>query len=627
MAARVAWTLCGLSAVAVVLDTVVVATYQPLLSEESVAVHGFPFVSGAVLGAAAMGSLVVSREGRHPIGWLLLVVGVSSALALLCESLSIWIVDEGGPGPDAVGGVLGWASMLLGGPSALAGIALLFLLAPDGHFVSRRWSRFVAVPAAGTACCVAAMLLVAPTEVDLRDPSLGRGTAQALWATGVLLLALGLLGAVVSMVTRLRRADGVHRQQLRLIATSAALVAAGFATLLAVQLVNGGRQTWASGLPLFVSYFCLPILFAVAVLRFRLYDIEVILNRTLVVALGTAFAGIGYTALVVTVGQGVDTRAGGFWVSVLATALVALAFQPLRRGVVRLANRLAFGPRAEPYEALASFSRTLSQTPSSETLLLVVAEAACRSVAATTATAVLEVAGETPVRVAWPSAAEPRATPHVVEVSDGRTTLGRLEVDVPPGRPMSDTDRRLLGELADQCAVAFRNLALERGLAARVASLDDAARALAESRRRLVVAEDTARRILEEELRREVLPRLEPMPARIRALAAEPLSGEGCVAVEHLVEETNAALEALRDVTRGVFPTVPERSGLVAAIGSSPGAAPAPTLHVGAGADRRFPTHLETAAYATYRARPPPPRPTPWTSPWSWRAAPPTSSC
>jgi hypothetical protein len=419
----------------------------------------------------------------------------------------------------------------------------------------------------------------------------------------VLLLAFGLLGALVSMVMRLRRADGVHRQQLRLIAASAALVAAGFATLLTVQALNGGRQTWASGLPLFVSYFCLPILFAVAVLRFRLYDIEVILNRTLVVALGTSFAAVGYTVLVVTVGQGVDTRAGGFWVSVLATALVALAFQPLRRGVVRLADRLAFGPRAEPYDALASFSRTLSQTPSSETLLRAVAEAACRSVAATTATAVLEVAGEASVRVTWPPGAEPRtADPHVVEVSDTHTTLGGLEVVLPPGRPMSDTDRRLLGELADQCAVAFRNLALERGLAARVASLDDAARALAESRRRLVVAEDTARRMLEEELRREVLPRLEPMPARIRALAAEPLSDEGCAAVEHLVTETNAALEALRDVTRGVFPTVLERSGLVAAMASSRGAAPAPTLHVGAGADRRFPPHLETAAYAAYRA-------------------------
>lgn len=603
MAAKVAWGLCALSAVAVVLDTVVVATYQPLLSEESIAVHGFPFVSGAALGAAGMGALVISRDGRHPIGWLLHLVGVSTALALLCETVSIWIVNEGGPGPRAVGGIAGWASMLLGGPAAFAGVALLFLLAPAGHFLSRPWRWFVAVPALGAACCFAAMLLVRPTEVDLRDPSVGAGIPQALWTTGVLLLALGLLGALISMISRLRRADGVQRQQLRLIAASAALVAAGFGTLLAVQLVNGGRQTWASSVPLFVSYFCMPILFAVAVLRFRLYDIEVILNRTLVVALGTAFAGVGYTALVVAVGQVVDTRTGGFWVSILATALVALAFQPLRRGVVRFANRLAFGPRAKPYEALAAFSRRLSQTPSTETLLLAVAEAACRSVSATSTTAVLEMAGETPVSVTWPPGTEPSVTPYVVEVTDDETTLGRLQVSLPQGRPMSEADHRLLGELAEQSAVAFRNLALERGLAAQVASLDDAAHALAESRRRLVVAEDTAHRRLEGELRRQVLPRLEPMPAKIRSLAAAPLSDEGCAEVEHLVAETNTALEALRDLTRGVFPTVLERSGLAAALGSWHGAAPAPALlHVGAGADGRFPAHLETAAYASYRA-------------------------
>ena len=419
----------------------------------------------------------------------------------------------------------------------------------------------------------------------------------------MLLLGLGLLGALLSMIRRLRRTDGVQRQQLRLIAASAGLVAGGFAVLLTVQILNGGRQTWASSMPLFVSYFCMPILFAVAVLRFRLYDIEVILNRTLVVALGTAFAGVGYTALVVTVGQAVDTRAGGFWVSILATALVALAFQPLRRGVVRAANRLAFGPRAKPYEALTDFGRRLSQTPSAETLLLAAAEAACRSVSATSTTAVLEMAGEAPVSVTWPPGTQPSATSHVVDVTEDETTLGRLQVSLPPGRPLSEADHRLLGELAEQSAVAFRNVALERGLAAEVASLDDAARALAESRRRLVVAEDTARRRLEEELRRRVLPRLEPMPAQIRSLAAAPLSGEGCAEVERLVAETNTALEALRDLTRGVFPTVLEGSGLAAALGSRHGAAPAPALlHVGAGADARLPAHVETAAYASYRA-------------------------
>jgi hypothetical protein len=220
MTAKVAWVLCGLTALAIVLDTVVIATYQPLLSEESIAVHGFPFVSGAVLGAAAMGALVLSRDGRHPIGWLLTLIGISSALALLTETVSIWIVNEGGPGPRALGGIAGWASMLLGGPAALAGVALLFLVAPAGHFLSRRWRWFVTVPALGATCCVAAMLSVSPTEVDLRQPGVGQEIPQALWSTGVLLLGLGLLGALLSMITRLRRTDGVQSSTCLIIALS-----------------------------------------------------------------------------------------------------------------------------------------------------------------------------------------------------------------------------------------------------------------------------------------------------------------------------------------------------------------------------------------------------------------------
>ena len=75
------------------------------------AVHGFPFVDGAVLGCAVMGALIVSRDERHPIGWLLSVVGLTSAVSLLTEAYSIWVVTEGGPGSRSLGGVLGWVSV------------------------------------------------------------------------------------------------------------------------------------------------------------------------------------------------------------------------------------------------------------------------------------------------------------------------------------------------------------------------------------------------------------------------------------------------------------------------------------------------------------------------------------
>ncbi len=112
MRARIAWLLAGLSLVLVVADVVVTAQYRALLSEAAVAVHGFPFVNLAVLGCAMMGALIISRDERHPVGWLLVVVGFTSALSLVTEAYSIWVVSEGGPGSRSLGGVLGWTSVI-----------------------------------------------------------------------------------------------------------------------------------------------------------------------------------------------------------------------------------------------------------------------------------------------------------------------------------------------------------------------------------------------------------------------------------------------------------------------------------------------------------------------------------
>ena len=217
---------------------------------------------------------------------------------------------------------------------------------------------------------------------------------------------------------------------------------------------------------------CSPILFAVAVLRYRLYDIEVIINRTVVLAAAAAFAGLGYTVLVVLVGDLVGRRTSGFWLSLLATALVALAFQPIRRWVVRFANRLAYGSRAQPYEALSDFSRRIAQTPSPETLLPAVADAAGRAVSARRATATLEVPGAAAATADWGQDGADAGDTHVVPVQNGGLTLGSIEVTLPKGRPLHPADLRLLAALADQTAVAFRNAALETQLAAHVAELD-----------------------------------------------------------------------------------------------------------------------------------------------------------
>jgi hypothetical protein len=597
--ARVAWVLAGLTLVLSVADVVVTAQYRPLLSEASVAEHGFPFVEGAVLGSAVLGAAIITRYERHAVGWLLSLVGSTGAFSLLTESYSIWVVSDGGPGSRSLAGVSGWLSALLGGQLAIGGLALMFLLAPDGRLLSRRWRVAAAAPAAGVLVCIVALLTADPTTFDLQTMDSGpvRGP---LFNLGFSLITLGLVAAVASLVVRLRRSRGEVRRQVVLIVLSVVLVVTGIACVGVVESLNGGRQTWAASLPLLVAYLMLPILFGIAVLRYRLYDIEVIVNRTVVVTVGTAFAAIGYTTLVVTAGSAVHSRTGDFWLSLLGTALVALAFQPLRRQVVRFANRLAYGARAQPYEALSDFSGRLAETPSAETLLPVVADAAGRAVSARRAVASLEVPGATTLAARWGvGEVDDGSDRHVVEVRTAGGRLGAITVWLPKGRPLRPADERLLAALSDQAAVSFRNAAMEGQLAARVAELDHATRELSASRSRIIEADDAARQALEEAISRKVLPQLEALPDRIvgaRQAVAHRTPAHG---IDLLVAATNEALESLRELTRGVFPTQLARSGVEPALRSLLArCGSASAMHVDASASgRRFSPRVEAAVY------------------------------
>ena len=593
-----AWLLAGLTGIFCVADAVLTAQYRPLLSEAAVAQHGFPLVNGAVLGSAVLGAVIIARYERHPIGWLLSVVGTSAAFSLLTEAYAIWVVSDGGPGSRGLAGVSGWLSALLGGQLAIGGLAWMFLLAPDGHFLSRRWRYVAAVPAAGVLCCTLSLLATDPTTYDLLSEEPG-GVRGALFSIGFLLISLGLVAAVASMVVRLRRSHGESRRQVMPIALSVVLVTAGIVALGVVESVNGGRQTWAASLPLYVAYLLMPVLFAVAVLRYRLYDIEVIINRTVVVAVGTGFAAVGYTTLVVAVGKAVDRQTSGFWLSLLAFALVALAFQPLRRWVVRFANRLAYGSRAQPYEALSDFSDRLAETPAPDALLPAVADAAGRAVSARRARASLEVPGVATTSAEWGVDDAEGTDEHVVEVRNAGTRLGTIEVWIPKGRRLRPSDVRLLTALSDQAAVAFRNAAMESQMAASVAELDQTTRELSASRSRIVEADDAARRTLEEAISREVLPRLVALPDRLVVARRAVALGEPANGIDLLVAATNDALESLRELTRGVFPTQLSRSGVEPALRSLlAGNGSASTLHVDASlSGRRFSPRVEAAVY------------------------------
>ena len=596
-AARVARLLAWLTGLLVVVDVFIAARSVRLTSETAVAVHGFPFIHGAVLGSAVLGALIVSRYARHPIGWLLSVVGTLGALSLVTEAYAFWVQEADGPGSASVGGVAAWLSTVFGGQLIIAGIALMFLLAPDGHLLSRRWRYAAWLTGFGALLCQLAVLTIPPAAFRLYTGEDDLGVVrQLMLSVGFLSIIGGLVAAVASMLVRLHRSSGEQRRQLRLIALSAALPAAGVLWLVAVQSVNGGVQTWTASLPLFVSYFLLPILFAVAVLRHRLYELEVIINRTVVGAAGVAFAAIGYTAVVVTVGRIVEDTGRGFGLSLLGIAVVALAFQPLRRQVARLADRLAYGERAQPYEALAAFSRRLAAAPSPGALMPAVAETAARAVTARGATASLDVPGASPLTGTWGEV--PAAWDHTFPVRLEDRVLGTIAVALPRGRELGDAGRRALEAVAGQAAMAFRNTVLASQLAAHVDQLERTTRQLAESRVRLVEADDAARRGLEDMIAREVLPLIADLPTRIRVVRTAVAAGAADPGIDRLVADANTALEALRELSRGVFPSQLARAGLEPTLRSMVGRVDhAPTLTVDGVAGHRFAPRVEAALY------------------------------
>ncbi len=561
----------GLTVLAAVLDTLFTAAHRSLLSEATWADHGWPLAPLAGIGCALMGALIVSRHPRHPLGWLLSVASLLS-VTLAAEAYSVWVLDGSGPGTSLWGHVVAWAAPLLGWP-AFTALIFVFLLSPDGRLPSPRWRWAAWVTVIGLCLHTLGTLTLNPADFEVGQRSGDRGVSEPLLAVGVVLVAAGLVASAVSIAWRLRTAEGDLRRQLLWIASSAAFLAFGVVVILVVPMVQGEEGTWLAGLPLKLAQLAVPLCVAVAVLRHRLVQIDLIVNRALVLALATGLVAVGYVVVVVVAGVAVGQGTTGFWPSLLATALVALAFQPIRRGVVRVADRLSFGAAAAPYEALADFSRRVGDSPDPRDLLPAVAEAAGQAVAAGRVVVLLHVDSGPDQRAVWPPTDRGRllASPTELAVVDRTERLGTITVEMPAGHPLRVREHRLLADLAHQAGMAFRSARLAAELSGQVARLGLQTDELAESRRRLITAADAERSRLERAIAREVLLHLQPLPDQLHELAsarpgaARPLDP---ASLEPLVESLSTALEALREITRGVFPAQLVRSGLPMALRS-----------------------------------------------------------
>jgi signal transduction histidine kinase len=533
-----------------------------------------------------IGYVLAIRRPENSIGWLMLGIGTFFGLAAIVSELGGYLVHSGRRDAGFVLIAFDQPSWV---PIVVLPVTFLLLLFPDGHLPSPRWRWFAwGLGIALTIVYVAILLDPAPMVEspvpDVPNP-IGiealRPVIDVLQAL-ILVIPVGALASLASLVLRFRRSSGVERLQLRWLLTAAAFVALLYSGAMFASLGSSwggeGDPSWLVWLQnvVVVSFALIPIAIGVSILRYRLFDIDVVINKAVLFGALAIFITAVYAAIVVGVGALVGSQASPV-LSAAAAAVVALAFQPIRRRAQRVADRLVYGKRATPYEVLSEFSERVGQTYASEELLPRMARALGEGTGAARADVWVRVGEELRPEATWPQDAESLPPRPVSSAEEGVVTgtsmfepvrhrgelLGALSIEKRPGESLTVTEEKLVRDLAAQAGLVMRNVGLTEDLL-------DTIEQLRTSRQRLVTAQDEERRKLERNLHDGAQQRLVALTVRLglleRLVERDPAQA-GQIAAQ-LQAEATEALEELRDLARGIYPPLLADQGLVAALES-----------------------------------------------------------
>ncbi len=561
-----------------------------------------------------IGYVLATRRPENSIGWLMLGIGTFFGLTALLTSPGEYLLYSGDRDTALVLIAFDSPSWV---PIVVLPVTFLLLLFPDGHLPSPRWRWFAWSLGVALVVVYLSILLypglleesIAPTArnplgIDALGPFLD--VAQAL----ILVIPIGVIGSLTSLVLRFRRSSGIERLQLRWLLTAAAFVAVLYSGAMIASLGSSwggeGDPGWITLLQTIVipSFALIPLAIGVSILRYRLFDIDVVINKAVLFGALAVFITIVYVAIVAGVGAIVGGQTSPV-LSAAAAAVVALAFQPLRRRAQRLADRLVYGKRATPYEVLSEFSERVGQTYASEELLPRMARALGEGTGAARADAWVRVGGELRPEATWPEDAEPLPPRSVSSVEEGVVTgasmfepvrhrgelLGALSIEKRPGESMTATEEKLVRDLAGQAGLVMRNAGLTEDLL-------DTIEQLRTSRQRLVTAQDEERRKLERNLHDGAQQQLVALTVKVglleRLVERDPAQARSIAG--QLQGDATEALEELRDLARGIYPPLLADQGLIAALQSQARKSAVPVTVEGDGIGR-YAREAEAAVY------------------------------
>jgi signal transduction histidine kinase len=527
---------------------------------------GFSYAFGeaANMAVPAVGLVLASRRPPNRIGWLFLAAGAAIGLGDFFTAYGLRALSaapESLPAGRAAMWVSNWVWVI-----QFAALSFLFLLFPTGQLRSARW-RPVAWFVGGCFALVEVAALVTAT-LGWSHPFSQPGNFLA--GPVVIILLGATLVSVTGVIVRFARSSGEERLQLKWFAAAATVVVVGLA---GTMLTDSAVVSVLANL----AFLCLWVSIGIAVLKYRLYEIDIVISKAVLYGSLAVFITAVYVGLVAGVGTLVGNRRSAL-LSALAAAVVAVAFQPLRHRAGRVANRVVYGRRATPYEVLSGFSRRVGRAYSSEDVLPQMAHIVAAGTGAEQVVIWLRVGGELQAAASSsgqsPDAAvlyaDGDATPALpgadvsVPVVHQGGLLGAISIRMPRAEPLRPAGEHLVTDLASQAGLVLANAGL----------IED----LRSSRQRLVTAQDEARRRLERNIHDGAQQDLVALSIKLglAEITLDEDTAETRKILRQLRAEAAGALENIRDLARGIYPPLLADMGLLPALSAQAGKFPFP---------------------------------------------------
>ncbi len=550
------------------------------------------------IAAFIVGAVLAWRVPENPISWLLLVFGTSQAVTLPAFFAVSGVIDS-----QAVAGWLAAVGVAVNTAAVLM-LPVILLRFPDGRLLSRRWRVVEWLAVAAGAVGAAAALVNGGWGGDRAQALLITPLYETTAPAGDVLSAIffpmfigSFVAASASMILRYRRSTGESRLQIKWLAYSAGFL---LVALAAVAIESGATVAtltqWQSTV-MALAFTFIPIAIGVAVLRYRLYDIDVVINRTVVLAVLAVFITVTYALIVVGLGQLIGGDSDGLLLPIAATAVVAVAFEPVRLRAQRWANRIVYGNRATPYEVLSDLTERLSVAEEGEGILVRLTALLRDGTGADRVTVWLGSIGEMTPAASAPLEALSSSQPDpqsksVFLVKHDEEVVGALEVIKPRGSVLSTAERSLVADLAGSAGAVLGYQRLND-------SLEERARELEESRGRLVGVQDQERRRLERDLHEGAEQFIVALKVKIGVstqMAGKHDAPELEALLGGLTDEAQAALDDVQSLAKGIYPPILESDGLGAAVSALASSTPV-DIHLERDGVGRYPAEVEAAVY------------------------------